>query len=92
MEDHNQPINNPQYEDADHQQDMRLDPLTTRDSINRELADLESKKQTRELSAAKAAQEKAAAEAKEARERQIEEQVAQRIAARSQSDPADQMQ
>jgi len=41
-------LREPKWSDADHQIDMRCDPLTTGERINSELAELRSKKEERD--------------------------------------------
>lgn len=60
----------PSFEDADYQDDMKVDPLTTTENMKRELSEIESRRKVREL---EASQKKAEEEAKAERERIIAE-------------------
>lgn len=85
--DHNPQQTEPDWSDADYQQDMRVDPLTTTDRINSELSELNKSREERAQIAAAAAKEEAEAEARAEEERKIEAAVAQRMRSQSQSDP-----
>ena len=56
-EDHNQPQNDVSFEDSDYSIDMRVDPLTTMQTIKEELNALEASKLEREKKAAEKAAE-----------------------------------
>lgn len=76
QEDQNQQMkNNPQFEDSNYQQSMRVDPLTTMDQIKREHTELMNKKEARNKEAAKIAAEKEVEKQKIEFDKKVEEAI-----------------
>jgi hypothetical protein len=61
------PRSNPQFEDADYQIDLRLDPLTTSYAIKQELSDIEKSRKDREIAMLEEQKEKDSKEMEEFR-------------------------